>query len=84
MKWQVVTKRSFDKEFSALQPDLQRRVAGALMKLADDPLPPGHKKLRGSGDYRIRVGDYRVLYEITDRALIVTVIKVGHRRDVYR
>lgn len=84
MKWQVVTKRSFDKEFAALQPELQRRVADALMKLADDPLPPGNKKLRGSGDYRIRVGDYRILYSLDGQAHIVRLLAVGHRREIYR
>jgi mRNA interferase RelE/StbE len=53
--------------------------------LAADPRPPGCKKLADSTDfYRIRVSDYRMLYEIRDRAVLVLVIKIGHRRDVYR
>lgn len=84
MKWQVVTKRSFDKEFAALQPDTQRRVADAILKLTDDPHPPGHKKLRGSGDYRIRIGDFRVLYSLDGAARIVQLLAVGNRREIYR
>lgn len=84
MKWQVLTKRSFDKEFAALQPDTQRRVAAAVLKLADDPFLSGHKKLRGSGDYRIRIGDFRVLYSLDGASRIVRLLAVGNRRDIYR
>ncbi len=84
MKWQIVTKRSFDKEFAALQPDTQRRVADAVSKLADNPLPPGHTKLRGSNDYRIRLGDYRVIYSLNPAAHLVRLLAVGHRREIYR
>jgi mRNA interferase RelE/StbE len=53
--------------------------------LAADPRPSGCKKLAGNTDYyRIRVGDYRVLYEVSDRDVLVLVIKIGHRREVYR
>lgn len=84
MKWQVLTKRSFDKEFAALQPDAQRRVIATVLKLADDPHPPGHKKLQGSGDYRIRIGDFRVLYSLDGSARIVRLLAVGNRREIYR
>jgi len=64
---------------------IRSRIAGAIRALADDPRPPGCKKLAGSSDYfRIRVGDYRVLYEVRDRDILVLVIKIGHRREVYR
>lgn len=52
--------------------------------LADDPRPPGIQKLRGRDQYRLRIGDYRVLYVIDDDGQIVTIASVGHRRDVYR
>ncbi len=61
-----------------------RRVTAALAALRDTPRPPGCVKLTGSDLWRIRVGDYRVIYEIDDAAQVVTVIDVGHRRDVYR
>ena len=56
-----------------------------MSALAEEPRPPGSRKLTGSEDvFRIRVGDYRVLYSVEQRRLIVIVFKVGHRRDVYR
>jgi len=84
MTWQVVTKRSFDKEFGNLTPDTQKRIAPVLSALATSPFPAGCKKLRGSGDYRLRIGDYRVLYEVDGEAGVVRLLSVGHRRDVYR
>jgi mRNA interferase RelE/StbE len=61
------------------------RVAAAIGALAAGPRPSGCKKLAGNTDYyRIRVGDYRVLYEVRDREVLVLVIKIGHRREVYR
>jgi len=61
------------------------RVSRAIDKLAANPRPPGSTKLVGTaGRYRIRVGNYRILYEIQDAVLLVLVVKVGHRRDVYR
>jgi mRNA interferase RelE/StbE len=63
-----------------------RRIEAAIDGLADNPRPPGVKKLAGDSEdlYRIRVGDYRVVYQIQDDRLIVLVVRVGHRRDVYR
>ena len=61
-----------------------RRVTEAIAVLRNTPRPPGCVKLTGSDLWRIRVGDYRVIYEINDTARIVTVVDVGHRRDVYR
>jgi mRNA interferase RelE/StbE len=53
--------------------------------LKDDPRPPGSEKLKGSEDaYRIRVGDYRILYEVRDKELLVYIIEAGHRREVYK
>ena len=61
------------------------RVAEAILALAEDPRPHGCRKLAGPEAFcRIRVGDYRVIYEVQDRALVVLVLKLGHRRDVYR
>jgi mRNA interferase RelE/StbE len=64
---------------------IRSRIGDAIRALAADPRPPGCKKLAAGADYfRIRVGDYRVLYEVRDRDVLVLVIKIGHRRDVYR
>ncbi|MEJ2866437.1 type II toxin-antitoxin system RelE/ParE family toxin [Actinomycetospora sp. OC33-EN08] len=63
----------------------RRRVQAAVELLADDPRPPGAVKLSGGdGEWRVRTGDYRVVYEIQDGALLVLVVAVGHRRDIYR
>ncbi len=63
----------------------QQRVRAAIDLLADEPLPPGCTKLAGeSSVYRVRIGDYRILYEIIDARLVVQVVRVGHSRDVYR
>ena len=64
---------------------IRSRLRDTIRALAADPRPAGCKKLTGGTDYfRIRVGDYRVLYEVRDRDVLVLVIKIGHRREVYR
>jgi mRNA interferase RelE/StbE len=63
----------------------QQRIRAVVDLLAESPRPPGRIALSGEENtYRVRVGDYRVLYEVNDRVLLVHVIRVGHRRDVYR
>ncbi len=70
---------------AALPPADAARVRAAIAALADDPRPSGCKKLKAeSALWRIRVGDYRVVYTIDDAARVITITKVGHRRDVYR
>ena len=85
-KYRLLIKPSAAKEIEAIdqKKDRQRIVAGIRL-LADDPRPPGCEKLAGEGDrYRIRVGRYRVIYSIGDGELLVVVVRVGHRKDVYR
>jgi mRNA interferase RelE/StbE len=72
------------KDLARLPSDLMPRLRQAIDSLADQPRPPGHIKLRPSGPYRIRVGEYRVLYDIDDADRVVTVLRVRHRRDAYR
>ena len=63
----------------------RQRIISRIRALADDPRPAGVEKLSGTRErYRVRQGDYRILYEIQDAVLIVVVVKVGHRKDVYR
>lgn len=63
----------------------QQRIRAAIDLLADTPRPPGCSALAGEADtYRVRVGDYRIVYEVHDRVLLIQVVRVGHRRDVYR
>ena len=82
--YRLVIRRSAGKEIEALPPKDRRRVVAKIQALAANPRPAGCEKLSGEEKYRLRQGDYRILYEIVDRELIVTVVKVGNRRDVYR
>ncbi len=72
------------REVRKLDPPIRRRVLAAIVVLEDDPRPTGVRKLTGVDKaWRIRVGDYRVLYEIDDDVVIVTVVRVAHRREAY-
>jgi len=66
-----------------LDPPIRRRIEGAIALLAEDFRPPASRPLRGRPAFRVRVGDYRVIYTIADDVLLVVVVTVGHRRDVY-
>ena len=72
------------KAIARLPRPAQERVAEAILALADDPRPVGCKKLVGDDRWRLRVGNYRVLYTIDDGQLTVVVVRVGHRREVYK
>ena len=73
------------RQFGALDRGVQRRLAARIDALAADPRPHGVKKLAAEDDlYRLRVGDYRILYQIQERRLIVLVVGVGHRSEIYR
>jgi mRNA interferase RelE/StbE len=74
------------KGLSALQKPVVKKIAAAIDKLGINPRPPGVKKLSGSNEnlYRIRIGDYRIIYVIEDVVRIVNVRKIGHRKDIYR
>lgn len=61
-----------------------RRIMQCIRALQDDPRPPGARKLIGQESYRVRQGDYRIVYTVLDAILVVEVIRVGHRSDVYR
>ena len=83
--YDVSFRRSAERDMRKLDVRLQSRVLRAVERLAQDPRPDGCRKLQGSDDaYRLRVGDYRVIYTVDDAVLIVAVERVRHRRDVYR
>lgn len=67
-----------------VDPQVRSRVEGAIALLAEDPRPPASRPLRGRPGYRVRVGDYRIIYTINDDVLLIVVVTLGHRRDVYR
>ncbi len=74
-----------EREFRKLAREIQLSLRPRIDALADNPRPAGAKKLKGRGDlWRIRAGDYRIVYEIRSRILVVLVVRVAHRREVYR
>ena len=78
-------KRSAERDLRGIDPQQVPRIIKAVEPLADNPFPPQHRKLIGSErDYRIRVGDYRVVYQVDTKAKVVTVCHVRHRKDAYR
>ena len=73
------------RQLRKLDRSIQERVVRRLEKLEKDPRPPGVEKMEGDeSTYRIRMGEYRIVYEIRDKVLVVLVLKVGHRREIYR
>ena len=83
--YRVFLERTAEKDLSRLSSEIHDRVIAAIQELAKNPRPSGCRKLAGSKhDWRIRVGDYRVIYEIADEIRIVRVNRVRHRREVYR
>ena len=84
MKFQIVLPKSVQKELDRLPDEIASRILARLAGLESNPRPVDVKKLKGRAAWRIRVGDYRVIYEIHDRILQIIVITVGHRREIYR
>ena len=82
--YDLVVKKSAERELRALPKQDLRRVTERLQSLSHNPRPPGGEKLSGHDQYRIRQGDYRIVYAIDDAAHVVTLVKIGHRREVYR
>ena len=73
------------RQFFKLEASIQRRIGQAIDALAENPRPPGSKKIKVPEDlWRIRVGDYRIVYQIHDRELVVVIVAIGHRSDIYR
>ena len=85
MGYLVETELKVIKQVGDLPREMQKRVNERVKLLADDPRPPGVEKLEGFSDaYRLRVGVYRVVYTVDDARQIITVVRVGHRRNVYK
>ena len=82
--YSILFRRSCERELSRIPKQDLRRVLDRISKLAEDPRPPGCEKLSAQERYRVRQGRYRIIYSIQDEQLTVWVVKVGHRRDVYR
>ncbi|MGA2854997.1 MAG: type II toxin-antitoxin system RelE/ParE family toxin [Verrucomicrobiota bacterium] len=84
MRYCVILPKSVQKKLDRLPDDTANRVLARLAALETNPRPPDVKKLKGREGWRIRIGDYRVIYEIYDSTAQVIVITVGHRREVYQ
>lgn len=82
--YKIVFKQSVAKDLRQIPDKDVQRILQRIDGLANDPRPAGAEKLSGEEKYRIRQGRYRILYMIDDNVITVTVVKVGHRRDVYR
>jgi mRNA interferase RelE/StbE len=82
--YRLLIKPSAAKELEALPLKDRRRIATQIQRLASEPRPAGTEKLSGQEKYRLRQGDYRVLYSVDDAQLAVVIVKIGHRRNVYR
>ncbi|SNS99632.1 mRNA interferase RelE/StbE [Micrococcales bacterium KH10] len=85
MTYRISVSRDVAKTLRRIHPQEVRRLKAAITALAEDPRPAGCVELKGgAGELRIRVGDYRVVYEVIDDELVILVLRVGHRREVYR
>ena len=84
-RYEVEISRSAERQLRRLPRPDQVRVVQVMQALADDPIPRGARKLSGFDDvFRVRTGRYRILYSVSRRTLVIVVLKVGHRKDVYR
>ena len=84
MKYRVLIARAAERELDRLPEAVRRRIASRILDLENDSRPPGTKKLREREEYRLRIGSYRVVYEVGDTSRVVVVTAVRHRREAYR
>jgi len=84
VKYSIEFKKSATKELNSLPNKKIKKILITINQLIENPRPINSKKLSASERYRIRVGDYRILYEIKEQILIIYIIKIAHRKDVYR
>ncbi len=83
-EYKIYFKESVEKDFRKIPKKDLQKILSRIKALATDPRPAGHEKLSGQEKYRVRQGRYRIIYSIQDRELTVWVVKVGHRKGVYR
>jgi mRNA interferase RelE/StbE len=84
MKWRIVFARTAEKELAKLSSEIGQRIGRAIRGLEHDPVPASAKRLKGREEFRLRVGDYRVLYLLDHKNHVLTICAIGHRSDVYR
>ncbi|NEU08886.1 type II toxin-antitoxin system RelE/ParE family toxin [Flavihumibacter sp. R14] len=83
MTYKVVIRKKAIKVLEEINEPYYSKIKAAIYSLADVPRPQGYKKLKGRDAFRIRVADYRIIYEVNDEILLIDVIALGHRRDIY-
>ena len=85
MRYTIEFTASALREFRALERQIQRRISAKIEALRTDPFPPGVGKYQGEADHwRIRVGDYRIIYRIEKLRVVIVIVRIGNRREVYR
>lgn len=84
-RYEIEISRSAERQLRKMPRSDRGHIVGAMLELADNPFPRGSRKLAGYDDvYRVRTGRYRILYSVAQRTLVIVVLKVGHRKEVYR
>ena len=82
-EFKIVITKTAQKQLDKLPDIVVETLSAVILSLADDPRPPGCKKLKGRDGWRIRQGNYRIIYDIFDEILVVEIVAVGHRKDIY-
>lgn len=83
MRYSITIKKAAIKTLEKLNEPAYSRIKTSIYSLSENPRPNGFKKLKGRDGYRIRVGEYRIIYDVFDSSLVVDVIDLGHRKDIY-
>jgi mRNA interferase RelE/StbE len=84
VSYTVTIKRSAEKELERLKNTIHDRIIKSIIDLKENPRPHGCEKLQGQENYRIRIGEFRVVYSISDKAKLVEIVKVGDRKEIYK
>jgi mRNA interferase RelE/StbE len=84
MSYQVNLPKTVQKQLSALPQELKQRILKALAQLQEEPRPVNSLQMKGGQGFRVRIGDYRILYDIDDSSQIINLRRIGHRREIYR
>jgi mRNA interferase RelE/StbE len=83
-KYKIIFRKSVAQDMRRIPIEIFKKNLAAMDSLSEEPRPSGVERLSGQEKYRVRQGNYRIIYEITDKEVIVVVVKVGYRKDVYR
>lgn len=84
MEYRIIIEDSVFKILKKIHPSARTLILETIKQLGENPRPHGCKKLKGTEAYRVRYGDYRIVYTINDKEILITVVKIGHRKDVYK